>query len=193
MTELPITIATLREARNNHWTKGEIIVLDAYIEALEKNDASVLEKFEAFGPTIRNRLMNMNSYLHALNFGFTHTTLDKNNWLDRHEFENEIIPFITKIDNGRNNIELGKGPNGKYTWSYHFNFGYAGSSSPLSVFCEPVSTRGKALELAVAYAKKEYSKYIGVKDDSGNYNQKLIHQVLDAIALKFNNVQLTIF
>lgn len=82
------------EQSGNH-TPDERNVIQDYKTCLGEGNANRVALYLQFGPTIRHRVMNMNSYQHNLKFGFAHKELDNNNWLIRGKFDIERIEFDT--------------------------------------------------------------------------------------------------
>lgn len=182
----------LYENDGNH-TADEKIIIEDYKKALGEGNNDRIALYAQFGPTIRHRVMNMNHYLHNLNFGFTHKELDNYNWLKRAVFETEIIEFETTIDRSNPYIELGKGLNGKWSFGWSYSTGGNGSGSGVSAFRTPVNSRKDCLELALDHAQKWFSDCLG-KNDATNYNETLIHQVLKSIEkIKIDSNQLVLF
>lgn len=174
-------------------TRDEINITNQYIEAIANNDVKLLDLFNGFGPSIRHRIMNMNSYINNLKYGFTYTDLGEYNWLKRPEWETEIFDLGTKHSRYAD-IKIGKSPNGKWTYSWSFNYGFAGSSSPLSTFSTPFDSREQVVDSALNFAKKKYTKGLSQKTDDGNYNDDLIKATLKVIdSLFVNTVQLAMF
>jgi hypothetical protein len=178
---------------NGNPTKNEVPIIADYKKAINENITDRLKLYNGFGPTIRHRVMNMNSYNHALLFGFTDTSLDSYNWLAHPEFEVEKIEFQTTHFNHNPYIELGKGPNGKYSWGYSFNYGGAGGGSGIGVYRSPINTRDEAFDIAMDYAKKEYTNALN-RNDITNFKDVAVKQVLASIENILNSTkQLQLF
>jgi hypothetical protein len=194
MIELIITKKDIQSYLDeSHATPHERNVAQTYIAAIEKNDVKILELFNGFGPSVRHRIMNMHSYICNLKFGFTYTDLGEYNWLKRPEWETEIFDLGTKHSRYAD-IKIGKSPNGKWTYGWSFNYGFAGSGSPLSTFSTPFDSREKCIDAALNYAKTEYSKGLSKPSDDGNYNPDIIKATLKVIdSLFVNTVQLSMF
>lgn len=173
-------------------TRDERAIIEAVKLALNEN-SPLKDLYLSFGPTARHRIMNLNHYYHNLNYGFTHKDLDSYNWLRRAEFETEVIEFETTIDRSNPYIELGKGPNGKWSFGWSYSTGGNGSGSGVSVFREPVNSRKEMFDFAINHAEKGFTDCLG-KNDATNFNEKLIHQVLKSIEkIKIDQTQLQLF
>jgi hypothetical protein len=178
---------------DSHPTIDERAVIADYKKAINENITDRLNLYNGFGPTIRHRVMNMNSYSHALKFGYADTSLDNYNWLTRPVWEIERIEFQTTLINNNPYVELGKGPNGKYSWGYSFNYGSAGGGLGIGVYRSPIDTRDEAFNIAMAFAKKEYTNAIN-RNDSTNFKDAAVKQVLASIEIILNNTkQLQLF
>lgn len=191
---MSVTKEALIEYRDeSRLIRNEKDIVNDYIKAIEGNDSKTLALFDLFGPSIRHRIMNMHSYMCNLTYGFTYTTLSKYNWLERPNWETEKLDLATKLYKW-NDLTIGKSPNGKYTYGWSFNYGMAGSSSPLSTFSTPFTSREQVVDAALNYAKKEYQKGLTQSTEDGNYNHDMIKQTLKVIdSLFINTVQLSMF
>jgi hypothetical protein len=188
------TIAQLIEyAANSYCNSDEKAVVADYHQAIIENNADKIAEFEAFGPSIRHRIMNMNQYKHQVRFGFYHTTLSEYNWLERAQFECEVIEFrVNEKEYHPSNIILGESPNGLWTYGVNFNFGYAGHYSGVSVFASPLKTRDEAFNVAIAQARKEYNHYLN--QDGENRSPDYVKSVLKVIESVANSrMQLSLF
>jgi hypothetical protein len=175
-----------------HHTKHEALIIADYLKCFAENNSDRLEEYSQLGPTIRHRVMNMNTYNHNLLFGFIHKELNSYNWLDSGKFEIEPIAFKSAKSTHDNRVEIGRSPNGKYSYGWHFNFGNAGSYSGASIYRQPINSRSEAFDIAINHAKEQYSKYLNA--DKSTYNQDLIKHVLASISLvKIQNVQTSLF
>jgi hypothetical protein len=168
--------------------KAEKAIAERYYNALKANDEETIREFEAFGPTMRHRLDNMNAFQHQQRFGFYHTELDEYNWLKKPKFIIERVTFKANAnDNHPSYIELGEGSNGLWTYGIGFNYGNGGHYSGVSIFGDLFRTRQLAYDAALAKAKGAFEAYAA----SGDTNSK---KVLEAInGLIMDSRQLSLF
>jgi hypothetical protein len=89
-------------------------------------------------------------------------------------------------------IEIG-GEGGIWAYALSCNYGTAGSSGPLCVFCKKYPNREAALTAALGEMKGQMTKYLG-NSDTTNYKQDVLQKTIKAIAAcEVNMVQLTLF
>jgi hypothetical protein len=173
-------------------TKDERVIIEAVKLALNDN-SPLKDLYLSFGSTVRHRIMNLNHYYHNLNYGFTHKDLNEYNWLIRGDFEIEKIEFETTHTNHNPYIEIGKSPNGKYSFGWSYSTGGNGSGSPLHTFREPINSRKEMFDYAIAHAQKWFTEGLN-RNDSTNFNEALINQVLKSIEkIKIDQTQLQLF
>lgn len=189
MTDFEDLIAYANDGYN---TPDEQVIIEDYKKCLGEANADRIALYAQLGPTIRHRIMNMNHYLHNLNYGFTHKDLESSNWLKRGVFEIERVEFEISSKNSPH-IELGKSPNGKWSFGWSYSTGGSGSGCAVNVFRKPLNNRSECFDIAIAHAE-QYFKGCQNKNDSINFNEKLIRQVLDAIdKIKCGSSQLALF
>lgn len=74
-------IAAVIEA--NFW-RGELGIVERYIEALQTNNCAVIEEFESFGGYPRQMAENKTHFARAFSaFGFTGITFNEHGWPER--------------------------------------------------------------------------------------------------------------
>ncbi|MGF7073882.1 hypothetical protein [Mucilaginibacter sp. 3215] len=156
--------------------------------AIRSGDSEKLNWFAGFGDGLRQILMNVHEYRRALEFGFTEIAFNQYGWFVAPKFlEREDI----KLDESE--IRIGRSPNGTWAYSLSCNYGTAGSSGPLCVFCKKFENRAGALDAALGELKASMTKYIG-NGDSTNYKQEVLQKTLKAIAAyQVSQVQLALF
>jgi hypothetical protein len=138
----------------NHLMRYERDIMAEIVDAIEKCDADTLAWFAGFGDSLRQILMNVNEHRRALEFGFTEIAFNQYGWPAAPKFlDREVI----KLE--QSEIRMGRGPNGIWAYALSCNYGTAGSSSPLCVFCKKYPDRDTALTVALAEIKAQMTKY----------------------------------
>jgi hypothetical protein len=172
----------------HHLMACEKAILLEISEAISRGDMDKLDWFAGFGDCFRAITMNLNEYRRALEFGFTEIAFTEYGWsaspkfLDREDIKLE-----------QSEVRIGRGPNGIWAYALRCNYGTAGSSGPLCVFCKKFHTREAALGAALDDMKAQMTKYLG-HSDTTNYKQDVLQKTLKAIAaLEVRRVQLTLF
>lgn len=166
--------------------------LSTYIAA---NDVTQLGYFGQFGESLHTIIRNVHSYRHGLEYGFTAIELDKYGWLKRVRFldQEEFVFGDAKRLQSESKLEIGHGPNGKWTYGLWCSYGTAGSAYGLSVFDTPLPSRQAAINAGLADLKASFSKVLG-NPDTLNYKQAVIVKTLaDIAAFQNAQVQLTLF
>jgi NTP pyrophosphatase (non-canonical NTP hydrolase) len=173
---------------DHHLMPYEKAILLEIAEAIASGDAAKLNWFGGFGDSFRAITMNLNEHRRALEFGFTEIVFTKYGWfaspkfLDREEIKLE-----------QSEVRIGHGPNGIWAYGLSCNYGTAGSSGPLCVFCKKYPNRDAALNAALEDMKAQMTKYLG-NSDTTNYKQDILQKTLEAIGkLEVSMVQLTLF
>ena len=155
---------------------------------IEKGDAETLAWFAGFGDSFRQILMNVREHRKALEFGFTEIAFNQYGWFAAPKF----LDF-EEIKLEQSSIRIGHGPNGLWAYALSCNYGTAGSSGPLCVFCKKYPCREAALTAALTDMKSQMTKYLG-NTDTTNYKQDVLQKTLKAIAVcEVSMVQLTLF
>lgn len=165
------------------------------LKAYQSNDAKLVSLFEKLGPSARHRVMNLDQLKRNIIYGSDSIELGEYNWLKPVKpVLIEELPLKTSLDNAHyNKLELGKYPNGNWSYGYSFTFGSAGQSCGVSVWKDPYDNREQCFDAAIQYAESTFNKYLGVNDHN-NYNQNYIKKVLECISkLKVQTVQLQLF
>jgi hypothetical protein len=172
----------------NHLMRYERDIMAEIVNAIEKGDADTLAWFAGFGDSFRQILMNVNEHRRALEFGFMEIAFNQYGWYAAPKFlDREVI----KLE--QSEIRIGRGPNGIWAYALSCNYGTAGSSGPLCVFCKKYPNHDIALTAALAEMKSQMTKYLG-NSDTTNYKQDVLQKTLKAIAaLEVSRVQLTLF
>jgi hypothetical protein len=175
-------------ASENHLMRYEQDILTEIADAIEKQDAEKLTWFAGFGDSFREILMNVNEHRRALEFGFTEVAFNQYGWFAAPKF----LDF-EEIKLEQSSIRLGRGANFVWAYALSCNYGTAGSSGPLCVFCKKYPNREAALTAALGEMKGQMTKYLG-NPDTANYKQDVLQKTLKAIAAyEVSMVQLTLF
>jgi hypothetical protein len=172
----------------NHLTRYELELLAEIAGVIEKADAEALAWFAGFGDSFRQILMNVREHRKALEFGFTEIAFNQYGWFAAPKF----LDF-EEIKLEQSSIRIGRGPNGTWAYALSCNYGTAGSSGPLCVFCKKYPNREAALTAALMDMKSQMTKYLG-NTDTMNYKQDVLQKTLKAIAAcEVGMIQLTLF
>jgi hypothetical protein len=173
---------------DNHLMRYERDILVEIVNAIEKGDADTLAWFAGFGDSFRQILMNVNEHRKALEFGFTEIAFNQYGWYTAPKFlDREDI----KLE--QSEIRIGRGPIGTWAYALSCNYGTAGSSGPLCVFCKKYPNREAALTGALNDMKSQMTKYLG-NSDTTNYKQDVFQKTIKAIAAcEVSMIQLTLF
>lgn len=173
---------------DNHLMSYEREIMAEILTVIEKSDTEQLAWFAGFGDSFRQILMNVNEYRRALEFGFTEIAFNLYGWFAAPKF----LDF-EEIKLEQNSIRIGRGPNEIWAYALSCNYGTAGSSGPLCVFCKKYPNRDSALTAALAEMKSQMTKYLG-NTDSTNYKKDILKKTLKAVAeLEVTRIQLTLF
>lgn len=107
-----------------------------YLNALRRNDRTIIEEYESFGDSPRQLLMNKREYERHLLFGFTKKEFNEYGWLEKPKFlEQERIEFPHRDGWAIcNYITLGKGLNGKWTYGMSYSYSTGGAGYGLGVW-----------------------------------------------------------
>ncbi|MDT3402294.1 hypothetical protein [Mucilaginibacter terrae] len=172
----------------NHLMKYEKDLLSEILISVNAGDYVKMNWFNSFGDSLRQIIMNVYEHRKALEFGFTEIAFNQYGWFSSPKFiDREDIQLE------QSEIRLGHGPNGLWAYALSCNYGTAGSSSPLCVFCKKYASRDAALTDALAEMKAQMTKYLG-NADTTNYKQEILNKTLNAIAaMKNSRVQLSLF
>jgi hypothetical protein len=172
----------------NHLMHYEREIMAEIISVIEKGDREALAWFAGFGDSFRQILMNVNEHRRALEFGFTEIAFNQYGWFAAPKFLD-----CEDIKLEQSEIRMGHGPNGIWAYALSCNYGTAGSSGPLCVFCKKYLNRDAALGAALAEVKVQMTKYWG-NSDTTNYKQDVLRKTLKAISqFEVGRVQLALF
>ncbi|WP_345330054.1 hypothetical protein [Mucilaginibacter defluvii] len=169
-------------------SRDEMPILLEIGSAISSGDIALLAWFAGFGDSFRQILMNVKEHRRALEFGFTEIAFNRYGWFSCSPFlDRETIGFE------QSEIRIGRGPNGLWVYALRCNYGVAGDSGPLSVFCKQYPSREAVLDAALAELKMKISRYVG-NSDTTNYKQDVLNKTLKAIAAyQVDRVQLSLF
>lgn len=155
---------------------------------IETGNVERLGWFAGFGDGFSQITRNVKDHRLALEFGFTEIAFNQYGWFASPKF----LDF-EEIKLEQSSIRIGHGPNGIWAYALSCNYGTAGSSGPLCVFCKKYPHRDAALTAALAEMKAKMSQYLG-NSDTTNYKQDVLQKTLKAItACEVSMVQLTLF
>jgi hypothetical protein len=172
----------------NHLMRYEREILAEIADVIEKGDADALAWFGGFGDSFRQIVMNVKEHRRALEFGFTEIAFNQYGWFAAPKF----LDF-EEIKLEQSSIRMGRGANFVWAYALSCNYGTAGSSGPLCVFCPKFNSREAALTAALAEMKGQMTKYLG-NSDTTNYKQDVLQKTIKAIAAcEVSMVQLTLF
>lgn len=166
----------------------EKAILAEVVAVIAAGDVEQLNYYAGFGDSFRAITMNLNEHRRALEFGFTDIAFNEYGWFAPPQFlDREVIRLE------QSEIRLGHGPNGLWAYALSCNYGTAGSSGPLCVFCKKFPDRDAALSAALDEMKLSMSKYLG-NTDTTNYKQDVLQKTLKAIAAQqVSRVQFSLF
>lgn len=164
-----------------------------YLNALRRNDRTVIEQYESFGDNPRQLLMNKREYERHLLFGFTRKAFNEYGWLERPDFlEQEEIKFPHR--NGRaicNYITLGKGINGKWTYGVSYSYSTGGAGYGLGVWGKMFDSRKECLTAALNEIRTGLTKNSSLTDKYAIVVLKQVKSLYDEITGR-KAVQLTL-
>ena len=169
-------------------TREEREILAEITALVNTGNEERLAWFASFGDCFRQITRNLKEHRRALEFGFTEIAFNQYGWFVSPKFlDREDI----KLE--QSEIRIGHGPNGIWTYALNLNYGTAGSSGPLCVFCKKYPNRKAALTAALADMKSQMTKYLG-NSDTANYKQDVLQKTLKAIAaFEVSMIQLVLF
>jgi hypothetical protein len=134
----------------HHLMPYEKAILIELAEAIAAGDTEKINWFAGFGDSFRAVTMNINEHRRALEFGFIELAFNQYGWFASPKFlDREDI----KLEQSA--IRMGHGPNGLWVYALSCNYGTAGSSGPLGVFCKKYPDRDAALTAAMADMKAQ--------------------------------------
>ncbi len=171
-----------------HLMRYEQEIIGEILSVIEKGEADKLAWFAGFGDGYPQILQNVNEYRNGLEFGFTDIAFNQYGWFSSAKF---LDTEVVKLE--ESSIRIGRGQNGVWAYALNCNYGTAGSSGPLCVFCKKYTCREAALTAALSEIKANMTGKAGHTDTS-NYKQDLIAKTLKAItAQEIGLVQLRMF
>ena len=180
---------------DNHCMPYEQTIFNEMLTAITNKDQHLLDWFSSFGDSFRAITMNVHAYRKGLEFGFTEIGFDQYGWFTRPAFlDKEELTFGDTSRYGNySQIDLGRGPNGVWTYALHYSFGTAGGGYGLSVYGKQFNSRDAALNAALADLKNEMTDKVG-NTDTLNYKQDIIRKTLaDIDNMLINIIQLSLF
>ncbi|MDR2488665.1 MAG: hypothetical protein LBD42_04135 [Desulfovibrio sp.] len=144
----------LAEIGKCNFRRGEFVLVEEYMLALADDNRAVIEEYESFGDRPRQIIENKAKYEKGLSvYGFTEKRFRKYGWLSEAEFldREEIVFGVNGRVRGINSVQLGRGPNGKWTYGIHLTTAKSGRVSGLSVYGQPFASRNGCLKNALDY------------------------------------------
>jgi len=138
------------------------------VEAYRKGDTQRIDWIRTMGADERYIIRNIGHHLAGKRFGFDLTQIGKYGWLETAEFlDVEEIAF--KVGDEKynyNNIKLGRGPNGKWTFAMAMHYSLGGCSYGLTVFNRLCDSQQSATNQAIAELRKHIVRQLGRNDNS---------------------------
>ncbi len=175
-----ITVEEINEYLQDSFLRAEErkICLEI-LEATKNSDDQKLHYFYQFGDDLRRVFMNVNAYRHGELFGFKEAILGKYGWLEFPKWLNkEMLGFGNlKRLNEFSTVDIGMGPNGKWSYGLGINYGTAYQGSPLTVYGRLFQTREDVIHAGCLEAIEMLSTKLG-STDSINYKQQIIKSTL---------------
>lgn len=172
----------------HHLMRYERELMAELLNVIDNGDTQQLDWFAGFGDSFRQILMNVNEYRAGLAFGFTVIAFNQYGW-----FASPKFLGYEEIEMEKSQIRIGHGPNGLWAYALSINYGVAGSSAPLCVFCKKYSNRDAAMTAALNELKSAVQIKIGSSDRT-NYHQDVLIKTLKAITkAEIGLIQLTLF
>lgn len=171
------------ELEDYNASKHEKHIVERYEKAIMNKDEEELKFIRSMGDGIRARIMNIHDLECAKLFGYSKIEFDKNGWLVKEKWvhEEEIHFLANDAKAKENKITLAQGANGKWTWGYSYSFGAgAGGGGGANFHGDIFETRAEALKDALLFFHERFIQARGT-DDSTNYNQKVVADMLKAI------------
>lgn len=174
-------------------------IQNEYWNAIRAMDFMKLDWFLSMGESTRHQVMNVQEFRAGMRFGFLEANFSKHGWIKRAKWLNkETIELRTNDDNNYcNEISIGSGPNGKWTYGLSYNYGNSGGGWGLSVFNDTYDSRSLCLESALNEMKEMFTekiKYASANPDPSNYKLPYMNKVLTAIAeKKYSEAQYSLF
>lgn len=150
----------LQKIQDLNFCRAERHNVAVYLNALRRNNRTIIEEYESFGDTPRQLLMNKREYERHLLFGFTKKEFNEYGWLERPDFlEREEIQFPHRDGWAvSNHITLGKGLNGKWTYGMSYSHSTGGSGYGLNVWGKIFDNRKDCLTAALNEMMKGFDK-----------------------------------
>ena len=150
----------LQKIQDLNFCRAERHNVAVYLNALRRNNRTIIEEYESFGDTPRQLLMNKREYERHLLFGFTKKEFNEYGWLERPDFlECEEIQFPHRDGWAvSNHITLGKGLNGKWTYGMSYSHSTGGSGYGLNVWGKIFDNRKDCLTAALNEMMKGFDK-----------------------------------
>lgn len=182
----------LAKVQDIHFCKVERANASKYLYALWKEDITTIAHYESFGDTPYKFLMNKRSYDQQQLFGFTTRKFDEHGWLERPQFL-DIEKFDFPHRDGWavwNDIEIGRGVNGKWAYGISYSSGTGGYGSGISVWGKVFDSRKECL----THALKEMME--GHREGKGDkYSIRVLKQVKELLdeVMGRKVVQLSLF
>ncbi|MDR3246227.1 MAG: hypothetical protein LBT50_07320 [Prevotellaceae bacterium] len=192
----------IEQIQELRFCKGDHHYAVVYLKALLSDDTQMINEYEQFGTDTRHIIMNKHSYDRGLLFGFTGIKFNKYGWLDNEDFlEIETFEFPHRKNWAVfNDITIGKGNNGKWTYGINYSTGGYGGGYGICVWGEIFDTRKECLIAALRkIMDKHHKSRIQHKNDTLNFNaeysktvMKKVNELYDTITGR-KSIQLSLF
>lgn len=187
----------LAEIEDTNWCAHEKPIVLKYVEALKSGDLEKIAKFEYFGNTPRQIVMNGYHHKTALHkFGYDKFEIGDYGWMKRPVFTDEEEIEFKYDDYGGNSITTAKGKNGKFARGISFSCGMCGGGNGISVFNEAFNTREEAIKDALLNLKDIHTKGLITmveQHDTTNYKEDKMKSILKQIEVYLSPKQLELF
>lgn len=172
-------------AANSHHTKNEYAVIEEFFDSIRNINVESINFFKQFGTDPSHIIRNVIDYRQGLNFGFQDFSIGEYGWINMPDFINvEEISFKVKKDNAcYNAIRVASSPSLVWTYAYSFQFGGAGSSSPISVYGEQFSSKQECCIAALVYMSGRFENAL-IKSDACNYPRAYCTTILSLCKFK---------
>lgn len=188
----------IKNILSNYWRGKERIIVAEYLRALHRNNTELIETFEMYGNRPNQIVRNFIECSYAkANFGFKNIPLDNHGWA-----KFEWVELEKTQPTKDNEIRLGKGENGNWTFGLNISYGgAAGSSWWPNVFGNPFSSKNEALIAALEYLLAQFEDVLKTdwkRRDTTNYKIAFCKKAVAEIQRKIEevkgvNIQLSLF
>ena len=165
-----------------------------YLKAIHSKDHERLAYFATFGKTPRHRILNIDSYRHALQFGFTEMIFNKSGWLANTPWtvKEEIAFPVDKEVNCYNHVDIACGLNGQWTYGVSYQCSCSGGCYAPNEFCKPYPSKESCIDAAINELKSRLQELIAgatTKSNTTNHKIDYLKRVITSIDAKMASKQ----